>query len=85
MFVDPDRDATSPVSSGPYAGATETVYEATILPPSGRRMGERQPIEPPNRPAWIVALRELPPVATAGLAVAALVVIIALLLIVGVM
>jgi hypothetical protein len=85
VFVDPDHDAASPVAGGPYAGANETVYEATILPPSGRRMGERQPIEPPNRPAWLAALSELPPVATAGLAAAALVVIIALMLIVGVM
>jgi serine/threonine protein kinase len=85
VFVDPDRGATSAVSSGPYAGSAETVYEATILPPSGRRMGERQPIEAPNRPAWLAAFSELSPVATAGLAVAALVVIIALLLIVGVL
>jgi len=85
VFVDPDRDGTSAGSSGPYAGSAETVYEATILPPSGRRIGERQPIEAPNRPAWLAAFSELPPVATAGLAGAALVVIIALLLIVGVL
>ncbi|HUJ66853.1 MAG TPA: hypothetical protein VLX59_15005, partial [Acidimicrobiales bacterium] len=85
MFVDPDRDATSAASSGPYPGSAETVYEATILPPSGRRLGERQPIEAPNRPAWLAAFSELPPAATAGLAVAALVVIVALLLIVGVL
>jgi hypothetical protein len=59
------------------------VYEATILPPSGRRVSERMPIEAPN--SRFGALGEWPPAALAGLGAAALVVIVAFLLIVGVL
>jgi Protein kinase domain len=86
VFVDPDRDsADGSPGDGSGTGATESVYEATILPPSGRRVSERKPIEPPSSHRWLAALMEWPPLALAGLATAVLVVIVALLLIVGVL
>jgi serine/threonine protein kinase len=86
VFVDPDRDSAFGPSGGVSGpGGSESVYEATILPPSGRRVSERKPIEPPNSPRWLVALREWPAAALVGLAAAGLVVIVALLLIVGVL
>ncbi len=86
VFVDPDRDSAFGASGGASGmGATESVYEATILPPSGRRVSERMPIEPPDSPRWLVALREWPAAALVGLSAAVLVVILALLLIVGVL
>jgi hypothetical protein len=86
VFVDPDRDAAFASSTG-ASGATvsESVYEATILPPSGRRVGGRQAVETPASPRLPRALVELPPAAIAGLGAAALVVILALLLIIGVL
>jgi hypothetical protein len=81
VFVDPDRDAAFAASA---ATVTESVYEATILPPSGRRVGGRQPVETPGSSRWPRALTELPPAAIAGMGAAFLIVILALLLIVGV-
>jgi serine/threonine protein kinase len=86
VFVDPDRDAAFAASAGASrAVGTESVYEATILPPSGRRVGGRQAIEPPDSAGWHRGLTELPPAAMAGIGAAALVVILALLLIAGVL
>jgi len=83
VFVDPDHDAAFAASAG-GAGA-ESVYEATILPPSGRRATERQAVETPAPATWRRALAELPPAAMAGIGTAALVVVLALLLIIGVL
>jgi serine/threonine protein kinase len=85
VFVDPDRDSALGASSGPSGSGSESVYEATILPPSGRRVGGRQAVEAPTSAGWPRALADLPPAAIAGIGAAALVVILALLLIVGVL
>ncbi len=86
VFVDPDRDAAFASSAGaPGAAVTESVYEATILPPSGMRVGGRRAVETPSSAGWLPALAELPPAALAGIGAAAVVVILALLLIIGVL
>lgn len=49
------------------------------------RVGGRRAVETPSSAGWLPALAELPPAALAGIGAAAVVVILALLLIIGVL